>query len=117
MPSASEFRSVAQIVLDRVPEGTDISAIELTFPDAHWRVAVRTLTPGHVIGRRGATADAIRTAMAEQLDDAGLQLNIEEVRGPGAPPAGPPDGGDREPRNPPPTAPASTLAIEEPNEA
>ena len=117
MPSADEFRSVAQILLDRVPEGTDISAIELTLPDAHWRVAVRTLTPGHVIGRRGATADAIRSAMAEQLDDARLQFTIEEVRGPGPPPAGPPDGGDREPRNPAPDPPASRVAIEEPNEA
>jgi len=117
VPSAKEFRSVAQLLLDRVSDGTDISAIELTFPDAHWRVVVRTLTPGHVIGRRGATADAIRTAMAEQLDDARLQLNIEEFRGPGAPPAGPPDGGDREPRSPLPAAPASTLAIEEPNGA
>jgi predicted RNA-binding protein YlqC (UPF0109 family) len=111
---AKEFRLVAEVLLDHVPDGTDISAIELTFPDGHWRVCVRTLTPGHVIGRRGATADAVRAAIAEQLGDSRLQLNIVEAGGPAAPPPAPP-GGDREPRKPRPAAPASGLAIEEPN--
>src|SRR3954447_3981848 len=84
MTRADEFRSVTEILLNHVPDGTDISAIDLTFPDGHWRVRVRTTTPGQVIGRRGATADAIRAAMAEQLDDPRLQLNIEEAPGPGA---------------------------------
>ena len=113
MPTAETFRSVAEILLDHVPEGTDISAIEVTYPDAHWRVLVRTFTPGRVIGRRGATADAIRSAMAEQLDDPRLRLEVHEAPGPGDPPPGPP-AGDREPRTPSPAAPTTELAMEEP---
>src|SRR3954453_17049218 len=115
MTRADEFRSVTEILLNHVPEGTDISAIDLTFPDGHWRVRVRTTTPGQGIGRRGATADAIRAAMAQQLDDPRLQMNIEGAPGPGPPPPGPPTG-DREPRKPPPPAPATAVAMEEPNQ-
>ncbi len=86
MAGAEEFRLVAEILLDHVPDGTDISAIELTIPDGQWMVCVRTLTPGHVIGRRGATADALRAAIAERLGEPHLQLNIVEAGGPGAPP-------------------------------
>lgn len=104
---------VADVLLDHVPDGTDISAIELTLHDGHWRVCVRTLTPGHVIGRRGTTADAVRAAIAEQLGDTHLQLNIVEAGGPGPPPA--PPAGDREPKKPRQPGPASALAIEEPD--
>jgi predicted RNA-binding protein YlqC (UPF0109 family) len=114
VPSAETFRSVAAILLDHVPDGTEISAIEVTSPDAHWRVSVRTSTPGRVIGRRGATADAIRSAMAQQLHDSRLQLNIVEGPAPGDPPRHPP-AGDREPREPPPAAPTAGLAMDEPN--
>ena len=114
MPGAKEFRLVAEVLLDHVPDGTDISAIELTLPNGHWSVCVRTLTPGRVIGRRGATADAVRAAIADQLGDPHLQLTIVEGGGPGAPPPAPP-GGEREPRKPRPAAPARALAIEEPN--
>jgi ribosomal protein S3 len=96
VPGADEFRLVAEILQDHVPDGTDISAIELTFPGDHWMVCVRTLTPGHVIGRRGVTADALRSAIAERLNDPRLQLNIVEVGGTGGPRPAPP-GGDREP--------------------
>jgi predicted RNA-binding protein YlqC (UPF0109 family) len=105
VPSAEEFRSVADVLLDRVPAETDISSVGLGFPDGHWLVRVRTRTPGRVIGRRGATADALRSALAEKLGDPGLRLNIEEAGGPGEPPPGPPPAGDREPRRPTPTAP------------
>ena len=111
MASREEFRAVADILLNHVPEETDVSAVDLTFPDAHWRVRVRTTTPGRVIGRRGATADAIRAAMAAHLGDPRLQLNIEEGGAPGAPPPGPP-GGDREPRKPPPAAPSAATQSE-----
>lgn len=114
MPGAKEFRLVAEVLLDHLPDGKDISAIELTVPDGHWRVRVRTLTPGHVIGRRGATADAVRAAIAEQLGDPRVRLDIVETGGPGDPPPAPP-GGDREPRNPRPAAPASSAAVDEPN--
>jgi ribosomal protein S3 len=90
VPSAEEFRSVTEILLDGVPAETDIASVELAYPDSHWMVRVRTRTPGRVIGRRGATADALRSAMAEKLDDGRLQLNIEEAGGPGDPPSGPP---------------------------
>ena len=40
-------------VRGHLPEGTDISAIELTIRDGQRMVSVRTLTPGHVIGRGG----------------------------------------------------------------
>jgi predicted RNA-binding protein YlqC (UPF0109 family) len=116
VPSAKEFHLVAEVLLGHVPDGTDISAIRLTFSDGHWRVCLQTRTPGRVIGRRGATADAIRAALAEQLDDSRLQVNIEEAGGPGAPPPGPPTG-DREPRKPRPAAPTTALAMEEPNQS
>lgn len=79
---------VAEVLLDHVPNGTDISAIELTLPDGHWRVCVRTLTPGHVIGRRGATADAVRVAIAEKLGYSPSAARDRRDRRPGRPSAG-----------------------------
>ena len=116
MACLEEFRSVAEILLDHVPAETDISSVELVFPESRWQVRVRTRTPGLVIGRRGARADAIRSAMAEKLRDVSLQLNIEEAGGPGEPPPGPPPAGDREPKAPTPAAPADRLAVETPSE-
>jgi hypothetical protein len=111
VPSAEDFRSVADVLLDGVPADTDISSVGLGFPDGHWLVGVRTRTPGRVIGRRGATADALRAALAEELSDPQLKLDIAEAGRPGDPPAGSPPAGTREPRRPTPTAPADRLAI------
>ena len=42
MPGAKEFRLVAEVLLDHVPDGTDIFAIELSFADDQWRVRADT---------------------------------------------------------------------------
>lgn len=49
VPSAEEFRSVADILLGGVPADTDISSVGLASPDDHWLVTIRTRTPGRVI--------------------------------------------------------------------
>ncbi len=116
MPGVEEFRSVAEILLDRVPAQTDIASVELAFPDDHWQVRVRTRTPRRLIGRRGANADAIRSALAERLGDARLTLTILEAGGPGERPPGSAPTGDREPRTPTPAAPADGLAVETPHD-
>ena len=76
---ADDFRIVVETLLEHVAADTDIAAVEMTRSGERWRVDVRTRTPGRVIGRRGATADAVRASMAERLGDPHLQVNIAEV--------------------------------------
>jgi predicted RNA-binding protein YlqC (UPF0109 family) len=77
------------------------------------RVDITTGRPGRIIGRRGATADALRARIAEHLRVTDVQLNIVETRsGPGEPPREPPGAaGLREPRRPRPGGPPTSDAL------
>jgi ribosomal protein S3 len=104
---------VIEVLAETTPDNTDLSSIDLETVDGRNVVTVRTRTPGLLIGRRGATADTIRAAMAERLRDPALQVNVSEVRPP-EPPLAPPSG-VREPRDPLPDAPSTSTAIGEPD--
>jgi predicted RNA-binding protein YlqC (UPF0109 family) len=113
MTSSEEFASAVAVVADHVPADADVTSLEMARTGGNWRLTLRTSTPGRVIGRRGATADALRAALAERLGDPGLTLNIAEARPPGDGPA-PPPAGDREPRLPRPSAPHTAAEADEP---
>ena len=113
MAGADEFRIVVETLLEGVAADTDIASVEITRAGARRRVDVRTRTPGRVIGRRGATADAIRSSMAERLGDPQLQMNIVEVVDDDDPPPDRP-AGDREPRRPTPGGPRTAAALDQP---
>jgi ribosomal protein S3 len=79
--SAAELRLVAEVIVDHVPEDADISGIAVA--EGRRRiVTIRTATVGRVIGRGGASVQAIRDALAQRLDDPELQVNVLEDRGP-----------------------------------
>jgi predicted RNA-binding protein YlqC (UPF0109 family) len=73
-----------------------------SLPDGMLRVSLTTPEPGRFIGRRGATADALRARLANDLARE-VQLNLLESRLQ-APPLEPPSG-VREPRRPRPGGP------------
>jgi ribosomal protein S3 len=114
VPDAEEFRVVIDALLEAIPAGADVSAIEARTLDGHRVVIVRTLTPASFVGRRGSVANAIRTALSEKLDDPGLKLNIIEERGPPDDPSPGPPSGVREPRTPLPDSPSTSASIAEP---
>ena len=60
MATAEEFERVVAALTEAVPDGIDLTAIELHSTDRGLRVDVLTREPGRLIGRRGMTADAIR---------------------------------------------------------
>lgn len=104
MTSPQEFGTAVAVVGAHLPADADVTSLEMARTEGNWRLTLRTSTPGRVIGRGGATADALRAALAEHLGDPGLRLNIVEARPRGDGPAAPP-AGDREPRLPRPSAP------------
>jgi ribosomal protein S3 len=85
-----------------LPDDADLSAVDVESDD-DVTVVLHTRTPGLLIGRRGATADAIRSKLQDVVDDGVVRLNIREV-GSDDPPA--PPSGVREPRRPPPAGPS-----------
>jgi len=98
MPKPDEYAEVVAVLSESVRESADLSMIELDVTDIGRVVTVRTRTPGALIGRRGATADALRTKLADELGDPALRLNLI-----GEPPGQSPEqSGLREPRRPPP---------------
>ena len=74
-----KIRSMLQTKLDRA----GIARIEIERTKDRVRVDIHTARPGIVIGRRGAEAENIRTAL-EQLTSKQIQLNILEVKNPEA---------------------------------
>ena len=60
-----------------------MSALAYATEGDHWVVHLHTFRPGPVIGPRGATAQALRTALVELTDDAKLRLNLVEHHGRG----------------------------------
>ena len=88
MARADEFGWISAVLSEFAPNA-DIGRIELKDGGAGSRlVTVATRTPGRLIGRRGATSDAVRSALAERFADSRLQLIIMEIRD-----DLPPDGG------------------------
>ena len=53
-----------------------LSALVVVPDGDAWVVHLHTLQPGHVIGRRGETADAIRASLVEITQQDRLRLNI-----------------------------------------
>ncbi len=79
MALADEFVLISAVLSEFTPSA-DIGRVELKGGGAERRVVtVATRTPGQLIGRRGATADAIRAALAQRFADDLLQLNILEM--------------------------------------
>jgi ribosomal protein S3 len=78
------------------PEKLVLTALGRELPDAAMVEGIRVRTFGVwvlcvtlvgstsalLIGRRGATSDALRLALAEAADDSALQLNIREWKPP-----------------------------------
>ncbi len=92
MVRADEFAWISAVLSEFTP-GADIGRVELKGGGAERRVVtVATRTPGELIGRRGATADAIRAALAQRFADERLQLNILEIPEDPPPSRGPADG-------------------------
>jgi small subunit ribosomal protein S3 len=79
-----EFGKVLEALLASVPSDADIQAVGFDEGRQPPRVDLWTATPGAIIGRRGATADAIRLAISQRLGRE-AQLNIRE-QSPGEPP-------------------------------
>ncbi len=86
MARADEFAWISAVLSEFTP-GADIGRVELKGGGVEGCVVtVATRTPGQLIGRRGATADAIRATLAQRFGDDRLQLNILEI--PEDPPPG-----------------------------
>jgi ribosomal protein S3 len=89
MATADEVALVAAVLARAVPAGADVGAIGVRWIDGGLQVAVTTSDPGRLIGRRGATADAIRQALADEFGGVDVQLEVHEAQGP-PPPQWPP---------------------------
>ena len=61
-----------------------ISRIEVERTRDKLRVDIHTARPGIVIGRRGAQADELRTMLTKLTGNPKVQLNIQEIKQPGA---------------------------------
>jgi predicted RNA-binding protein YlqC (UPF0109 family) len=103
-PTVLTLRRVAEVFGALVGTDARATAISIGRHGHALRVDVSTPEPGRFIGRRGATADEVRAALADLLGDPDLQLNIVEVSEEG-PPLDPP-AGVREPRRPGPHGPS-----------
>jgi ribosomal protein S3 len=79
MATADEVASVATVLARAVPAGADVGAIGVRWIDGGLQVAVTTSDPGRLIGRRGATADAIRQALADEFGGVEVQLVVHEA--------------------------------------
>lgn len=53
-----------------------VSAMMFDRDNGHWYVDLYTMCPGLVIGRRGATADALRDKLVEITGDDRLHINL-----------------------------------------
>jgi predicted RNA-binding protein YlqC (UPF0109 family) len=87
-------RKLLVALSESLPEGADLSGVGIeSGPEV--TVALDTRTPGLLIGRRGTTADAIRSSLQRIVGKRVVKLNIREL-GTEDPPPQP--GGVREPR-------------------
>lgn len=63
-------------------ERAAVSRIEIERTRDRLKIDVHTARPGIVIGRRGAEAERLRTALAKMTGNVRVQLNIQEIRQP-----------------------------------
>ena len=89
-----------------IPPSAAIVSVEVVEDSSS--VTIWTCTPGIVIGRRGDTADRIRTSLSASIGRP-VQIFIHETKDP---PENPPSVGVREPRTPNPMAPVTAVVVE-----
>jgi small subunit ribosomal protein S3 len=77
----TEDWKIRQSIMGKL-ESAAISRIEIERTRDKVRVDVHTARPGIVIGRRGAQADELRTAIAKITGNPKVQLNIVEIKAP-----------------------------------
>jgi small subunit ribosomal protein S3 len=76
-----EDRSIRQLVQRTLPEAA-ISKVEIErFPPNQVRVTVHSAKPGVIIGRKGATVNALRNDL-QQLTNKKVKLDIAEIEHP-----------------------------------
>jgi predicted RNA-binding protein YlqC (UPF0109 family) len=109
MVTAELFRRVSAAIAVVVEPDTPIDEIRIQDPPTGpLRISLTTSKPGRLIGRRGATADALRARLVDELGR-DVELDILEAP-PQAPPSAPP-AGVREPRRPRPGAPPVSASL------
>lgn len=87
-------RAVLGVLADAWPEDADLARVDVDARRPDWLVVtVWTATPGPAIGRRGATASAIRDRLRAALPARGVALEVRDVGGPDPPSASGADDG------------------------
>jgi small subunit ribosomal protein S3 len=77
----AEDRKIRKLVLDSLPEA-QISKIEIErFPPQQVRITVHSAKPGVIIGRKGATVNALRNDL-QQMTAKRVKLDIAEIEHP-----------------------------------
>ena len=77
----AEDRRIRKIVTETLPDA-QISRVEIErFPPNQIRVAVHSAKPGVIIGRKGATVNALRTSLQEATGKR-VKLDITEIEHP-----------------------------------
>jgi small subunit ribosomal protein S3 len=77
----AEDRKIRKLVLDSLPEA-QISKIEIErFPPQQVRITVHSAKPGVIIGRKGATVNALRNDL-QQTTGKRVKLDIAEIEHP-----------------------------------
>jgi ribosomal protein S3 len=71
-------RKLLVALSESLPEGADVSSIGVDSNDAV-NVTLHTHSAGLLIGRQGATADAIRSSLQGVVGERVVKLNIHEL--------------------------------------
>jgi hypothetical protein len=106
VPIWDKWGQVLNGLSETVPPEAVITSLDVA--DDLSRVTLWTRTPGLVIGRRGETADRIRSGLSESIGSP-IQLFIYESK---EPPEEPPSGGVRQPVSPFPVGPTTAAQAE-----
>lgn len=80
MATVDDYEKVVAAVAQAASGDLDLVAVGVGRTEAGGlQVNLATREPGQLIGRRGATADAIRAALAERFGLSEAQLNVHQV--------------------------------------
>ena len=79
MTHPRELAVVADVLVEHLPDDLDVSALEISLDGDRRIVHVRTRTANRFLVDGAAVIEAVRSALAEELADPRLQLNIEEL--------------------------------------